>query len=234
MTQLPTINMKLQEFGLNEKLEAYNKARAEINITRQLIQDEIMDFLWDNYSIDPNLWFYNPEETYFRMVDHKERKLPTQHYVKILLNKNDPGASVMNIKIGSHEPTVCKNINTLVETMQLHVYLLQALKNPELQKLISNGYLKITQEIQQKKDIHKYHEAARDAQYLIQAAEYCSMMSNVGINTREELNDWLNTMNAEQVKQITNFMGLQSLTSQMFNKKQLIKTINHFYCIPNK
>ena len=233
MNSFPTVDMKLREFGIEEKLDAYNKANAEIDIIRQVIQDEMMDILWDKYSIDPMLWFYNPDEPYFRMRDHQKRKLPPQHYVRIVMNDNHPNCPMMNIKIGTNQPMVCKNINTLVETVQLQNYLLQALKNPEIQNLISLGYMKIKQTIQNNPCIHKYHQASRDAQYLEKTSKYCEMMMNLGINTPIELNQWLNSMNTEQIKKITNYMGLTPITSHLNQKQKLIQIINKFYCIPN-
>jgi hypothetical protein len=232
---IPTVSQKITALQLQEKFDAYNQARAEVDIIRQTIQNNVLDYLWDNYSIDPNLWFFNPDEPYFRLIDHIDRGMNNQDFIRFVINKNDDtNWKMVNISLGSHMPTQCKNINTLVETIQLQNYLLQALKKPETQQTIIDAHHSIIQTINETHDLKIYHDAALKVNYFKRASEFCQGLLMGGLDTIEKINEFLDSLETYQLSEFSQRMGLIALTSTINSHKKLKNIILDFYCLPDE
>jgi hypothetical protein len=147
MNRIPTIEEKIQKLGYAEKMAAYAAVLKEVDELRQKLQDDVLNYLYDNFSIDPLLWFFSPEEPYFRMTDHNERGMPSQDYVKLQMDLTKKDRPLKNIQIGSNVPTSCNDIDTLANTLQHQAYLVEALRDTDAQKLIASAHCAIRKKL---------------------------------------------------------------------------------------
>jgi len=233
MNRIPTIEERAQELGYTKKVAAYKAARKEVDEVRQKLQDDVLGYLYDNFSIDPLLWFFSPEEPYFRMSDHNERGMPSQDYIRLQMDHTKENRPLKNIKVGSHVPTVCRDIDTLADTLQHQAYLIQALRDPVAQNLIASAYCEIRKKLDESKPHQEYREAKRDMDYFEKTAAWSATIELSGINTPEAFDEWLETMNPGQLKEIASLMGIGALVFSLNQPEKIKKVIAYYFCVPN-
>lgn len=233
MKRIPTLNEKIEALGFQKKLKAYEAARKEIDELRQKLQDKVINKLYDEFSIDPLLWFFSPDEPYFRMTDHDERGMSNQDYIKLQMDHTHEDRPLKNIKMGTHIPTSCRDIKTLADTLQHQAYLVEALTDPGVQNLISSAHCAIRNKIDESKPNQDYREAKRDLDYMTNASGWCGIMVHSGTDTPEKLQELLDTMDPSQLRDFSGMMKLTSLTMNLKKPEELKKVIQYYFCVPD-
>lgn len=241
MTKIPTISERLAQLGYGDVVTRFEAAQQQISTIREKLQRKVLDFLYEEYGLDPLQYFFSPDEPYFRLTDHKQRGMQKMDYVYLQMNTEAPDATnkVLNIQTGGMNPTRCNDLQTFVDTMQLLNDLYQALLDPRVQELITQAYDEMYVAKDKRDEFKSHAHMLQDKLILKKAAEWCGLiaLNGLGLETQEQIQEWLDSMDKGQLLQVAQGMQITGQVAAMGDfdnpAEDIKKVIIHYFCVPD-
>ena len=235
---ITTLQIKLASIGYDAAVAADKTQRDQLQTQYDAAQAKFAEVLTER-GIAPEDFYFNPQDSYIRLQDHKERRLHSGTWMCVDLIRSSDTAMAMSLEgvrfesrryIQDVNPSQ-QNIIVCAETLEYFAELMRAFDDQTL----VDDYIGIMNEYWAHVfSSAKKNKEARDVVELgkkyIQAADYCTtVLMPCGIDTQEDVEDYFGSMYGGELTAMWEAMGSPGKYST--KAEDLRKIIYEFFTV---